>query len=125
MSWRLQQFDVVMCCFQIEIRHGEMDCSVCSFAAKSQKDLENHLKRHADVADKPYFCTHCDARFSTRKVMMDCRLAIVREMRPGLTRSAVNYVTAINFILPLNLNTKCEFEYTKNLRRSEYPFAIN
>ena len=52
----------------IEVRHGEVDCSVCSFAAKSQKDLELHLKRHADVMDKPYFCSHCDGRFSTRKV---------------------------------------------------------
>jgi len=26
-------------------------------------------------------------------------------------------VTVINFILPLNSNTECEFEFTKNLRR--------
>jgi hypothetical protein len=32
-------------------------------------------------------------------------------------------VTAINFILPSNLNTECEFEFTKNSRRTEYQFA--
>ncbi len=54
--------------FQIEVRHGEMECSVCAFGAKSQKDLELHLRRHSEVLEKPYFCSHCDARFSTRKV---------------------------------------------------------
>lgn len=51
----------------IEVRHGEMECSACSYSAKSQKDLEGHLNRHVQVMDKPYFCTHCEARFSTRK----------------------------------------------------------
>jgi len=35
-----------------------------------------------------------------------------------------NLVTAISFILPSNWNTKYEFECTKNLRRTEYLFAI-
>ena len=41
---------------------------MCGFDSKSQKDFEAHLSRHADTMDKPYFCSHCDARFSTRKV---------------------------------------------------------
>jgi len=30
----------------------------------------------------------------------------------------------LNFILPSNSNIKCEFKYTKNLRRTKYLFAI-
>ncbi len=33
-------------------------------------------------------------------------------------------VTAINFILPLNLKFKCEFKFTKYLRGTKYLFAI-
>ncbi len=32
--------------------------------------------------------------------------------------------TAINFILTMNLKFECKFEFTKNLRRTEYLFAI-
>jgi len=35
-----------------------------------------------------------------------------------------NLVTAIIFILPSNSNIECEFEYTKNLNRTKYLFAI-
>ncbi len=42
----------------------------------------------------------------------------------GLRFQVLHSVTAINFILPLNSYTKCEFEFTKNLRRTEYLSAI-
>jgi hypothetical protein len=37
---------------------------------------------------------------------------------------AVKKVTAINFILSLNLKFECEFEFTKYLRGTEFLFAI-
>lgn len=51
----------------IEVRHGEMVCSICGFEGESQKDAEIHIAKHAADMEKPYFCTFCDLRFSTRK----------------------------------------------------------
>jgi hypothetical protein len=36
----------------------------------------------------------------------------------------INSITAINFVLPSNLNTECEFKFSKNSRRTDYLFAI-
>jgi hypothetical protein len=33
-------------------------------------------------------------------------------------------VTVFKFILPSNSNTECEFKFSKNLRRTNYLFAI-
>ncbi len=43
--------------------------------------------------------------------------------RCGLAPSSQT-VRPINFILPSNLNTACEFKFSKNLRRNEYFSAI-
>ena len=51
----------------VEVRHGEMVCSICGFEGESQKDAEIHIAKHASDMEKPYFCTFCDLRFSTRK----------------------------------------------------------
>ena len=51
----------------VDVRHGEMVCSICGFEGESQKDAEIHIAKHAADMDKPYFCTFCDLRFSTRK----------------------------------------------------------
>jgi hypothetical protein len=42
---------------------------------------------------------------------------------PGL-KNRLDLVTAINFILPLNSYTECEFEFSKNLKRAEYLCTI-
>ena len=51
----------------VDVRHGEMVCSICGFEGESQKDAEIHIAKHVADMDKPYFCTFCDLRFSTRK----------------------------------------------------------
>lgn len=51
----------------VEVRHGETVCSVCDHVAESQHDAEIHIARHAGDNERPYFCAHCDSRFSTRK----------------------------------------------------------
>ncbi len=35
--------------------------------------------------------------------------------------NVITSVTAINFILPLNLNTECEFEFTKKFEKDQIP----
>jgi len=56
--------------FKIEARHNDTtDCSACGYNASSHEDYEAHLEKHQEVAEKPYFCAHCDLRFSMRKVI--------------------------------------------------------
>ena len=51
----------------VEVRHGEIICSICGHEGESQKDAEIHIGKHASDPERPYFCQHCDLRFSTRK----------------------------------------------------------
>ena len=58
---------LIMDLAKFQVRHGEIMCSVCHYAADSQSALEAHIRKHQEDPTRPYFCHSCDARFSTRK----------------------------------------------------------